>query len=178
MKSFTASPFCVLIVEKLSCCLPVIDWLPLETIDARPLSVSDSASYALIAPVWVSPHATLAVTVSAALSSGTRVAGRVRRSSADSLRAQPPPPRLCCRLPGRHFAGAPRPGLLQPMTQKAQINPGLSPQLDEKRGSRHDPYLAEDLRNRFPHGLPQHKRDLLIAEPRLLHQRSPPGQDG
>jgi hypothetical protein len=35
------------------------------------------------------------------------------------------------------FAGAPRPGLLPPMTQKAQINPGLSSQLDEKRGSRH-----------------------------------------
>src|SRR5580704_12497980 len=34
------------------------------------------------------------------------------------------------------FAGAPRPGLLPPTTQKAQINPGLSPQLDEKRGSR------------------------------------------
>ena len=28
----------------------------------------------------------------------------------------------------------PRPGLLPPMTQKAQINPGLSSKLDEKRG--------------------------------------------
>ena len=35
------------------------------------------------------------------------------------------------------FAGAPRPGLLPPMKQKAQINPGLSLSLDEKRGSRH-----------------------------------------
>src|SRR5438270_8628162 len=34
------------------------------------------------------------------------------------------------------FAGAPRPGLLPPTAQKAQINPGLSSQLDEKRGSR------------------------------------------
>jgi hypothetical protein len=34
------------------------------------------------------------------------------------------------------FAGAPRPGLLPPTTQKAQINPGLSFRLDEKRGSR------------------------------------------
>src|SRR6266481_5180233 len=32
------------------------------------------------------------------------------------------------------FAGAPRPGLLPPMKQKAQINPGLSLSLDEKRG--------------------------------------------
>jgi hypothetical protein len=34
------------------------------------------------------------------------------------------------------FAGAPRPGLLPPPKQKAQINPGLSSQLDENRGSR------------------------------------------
>jgi hypothetical protein len=34
------------------------------------------------------------------------------------------------------FAGAPRPGLLPPTKQKAQINPGLSLSLDEKRGSR------------------------------------------
>jgi hypothetical protein len=33
-------------------------------------------------------------------------------------------------------AGAPRPDLLPPTTQKAQINPGLSFRLDEKRGSR------------------------------------------
>ena len=32
------------------------------------------------------------------------------------------------------FAGAPRPGLLPPRKQKVQINPGLSSQLDEKRG--------------------------------------------
>jgi len=34
------------------------------------------------------------------------------------------------------FPGAPRPDLLPPTTQKAQINPGLSFRLDEKRGSR------------------------------------------
>ncbi|MGA8759132.1 MAG: 1-acyl-sn-glycerol-3-phosphate acyltransferase [Stellaceae bacterium] len=34
------------------------------------------------------------------------------------------------------FAGAPRPGLLPPTKQKAQIDPGLSSPLDEKRGSR------------------------------------------
>ncbi len=32
---------------------------------------------------------------------------------------------------------APRTGLLQPTSTKAQINPGLSLWLDEKRGSRH-----------------------------------------
>jgi len=32
---------------------------------------------------------------------------------------------------------APRAGLLQPTSTKAQINPGLSLLLDEKRGSRH-----------------------------------------
>jgi hypothetical protein len=32
------------------------------------------------------------------------------------------------------FAGAPRPGLLPPRKQKAQINPGLSLSLDEKGG--------------------------------------------
>jgi hypothetical protein len=32
------------------------------------------------------------------------------------------------------FAGAPRPGLLPPRKQKAQITPGLSLSLDEKRG--------------------------------------------
>jgi hypothetical protein len=33
------------------------------------------------------------------------------------------------------FAGAPRPGLLPPIKQKVQINPGLALSLDEKRGS-------------------------------------------
>jgi hypothetical protein len=41
------------------------------------------------------------------------------------------------------YAGAPRPGLLPPRKHKVQINPGLSPRLDEKRGSRQLRSLAQ-----------------------------------
>ena len=43
------------------------------------------------------------------------------------------------------FAGAPRPGLLPPIKQKAQINPGLSLSLDEERGSRQAPPSSPTL---------------------------------
>jgi putative transposase len=52
-------------------------------------------------------------------------------------------PRDCARAISGESGGtvrnltAPRTGLLQPTTTKAQINPGLSLSLDEKRGSRH-----------------------------------------
>ena len=57
-----------------------------------------------------------------------------RLDDASGLRQRPPRrdrPGRCTTL------RAPRPGLLPPTKQKAQINPGLSLWLDEKRGSRH-----------------------------------------
>src|SRR4051794_8053478 len=43
------------------------------------------------------------------------------------------------------FARAPRPGLLPATTQKAQISAGLSFCLDEKRGSRHQPWRVTEI---------------------------------
>src|SRR3954462_13299126 len=43
------------------------------------------------------------------------------------------------------FARAPRPRLLPATTQKAQISAGLSFCLDEKRGSRHQPWRVTEI---------------------------------
>src|SRR6516225_11541760 len=85
-----------------------------------------------------------------------------------------------CPATGRRLAssdvGFPRRAASAASSRTAAAPVLLAPGVERRLA---DPCLAAHLRDRRSFlRLPQHKRDLLLAEPRLLHPQSPPGQDG